>query len=249
MTSENQHKIYLESLKITSDCLNDPIIILDIFGDIKYTSKSLYKWLGVTNLELVDKNIFEPDLPRFIALYHKCQSEIKIQHAELTKLKERKVFLESSRYEDSATALFVTKTPILDNENNFLFLHIRFKQFTVARVANLAYKFYGVKGFPTRAKDFEKYELTRMQSLVLYMYARNYSYTEVADLLTRFGFKISPSAVNKQLNNLKKIFGVSGHEQLKDMSLKLGYDVAIPAEFIPEGSHDITGDIFELWVC
>lgn len=159
------------------------------------------------------------------------------------------MFLESSRSEDSATALFVTKTPILDNENNFLFLHVRFKHFTIARVANLAYKFYGVKGFPTRAKDFEKYELTRMQSLVLYMYARNYSYTEVADLLTRFGFKISPSAVNKQLNNLKRIFGVSGHEQLKDMSLKLGYDVAIPAEFIPEGSHDITGDIFELWVC
>lgn len=33
------------------------------------------------------------------------------------------------------------------------------------------------------------------------------------------------------------------------MSLKLGYDVAVPVEFLPEGVHDITEDVFDLWIC
>lgn len=67
--------------------------------------------------------------------------------------------------------------------------------------------------------------------------------------LSRFGYKVSPTAVNKHLHNLKNIFGVDSNEALRDMSLKLGYDVAIPAGFIPLGSWNISDDVFDLWLC
>lgn len=239
----------LENLAASSELLNDPIILVDSSGIIHYMSSALAKWLNVEAKEFSRKSIFSQDIPYFLSIYHKFTTQINKQHQNIIETKDQKVFLETYRNDDESIALFVTKTPIYDQENNFLFLHLRFKQFTIARVANLAYKFYGIKGFPIKVSDFEKYALTRIQSMVLYMYARNYSYTEVSNLLTRFGYQISPSAVNKQLDKLKKIFGVNNNELLRDMSLKLGYDVAIPAEFIPEGSHDITGDIFELWVC
>ena len=134
------------------------------------------------------------------------------------------------------------------SEGNFLCLHIQFKPFTIARLANLGMKFHGVK-YSSLDNELKEISLTRVQQMVIYLYARNYSYTEVATWITRFGQKISPTAVNKQLAKLKTIFNVPDNEGLKDMSLKLGYDIAVPAEFLPTGCHDITEDVFDLWVC
>lgn len=127
-------------------------------------------------------------------------------------------------------------------------MHIHFKPFTIARLASLGAKFHGVQ-YSTLATGLKEVPLTRIQQMIIYLYARNYSYTEVSTWITRFGHKISPSAVNKQLAKLKVLFDVPDNEGLKDMSLKLGYDIAVPAEFLPVGIHDITEDVFNLWIC
>lgn len=48
---------------------------------------------------------------------------------------------------------------------------------------------------------------------------------------------------------LKNVFNINGSDELKNISFKYGYDVAIPAEFISERIHDITEDVFDLWIC
>lgn len=241
---------YLSSLKLINDSLSIPSIVIDSDNNIKYASTALIKSLGIkSHNSLADKNILDNKMPKYLALYKKFPNEIIAQHKKIITEELPKVYLETYRYNDETVTLFATKTPIFDSENNFIFMHIVYKQFTVARIANLAHKFYGMGNFPTESKDFDKIKLTRMEGMVLYLYARNYSYTEVSTLLSSIGHKISPTMVNKHLYNLKTIFDVKTNDQLKDVSLKIGYDVAIPAEFMPEGSHDITGDIFELWVC
>lgn len=239
---------YLKSIAIANNSLNIPSLILDDKNTILYISQALIKWLDI-KYALINKNLITDKLPKFLGLYNKFADKMQIQHTQLIENEKTRTFLETFRDKDEIITLYTTKTPIFDKDGNFIVMHVQFKRFTVARVANLGFKFYGVGNFPIKAEDFENDNLTRPQKMVLYLYARNYSYTEVSTLMSRFGYPISPTMVNKHLNQLKQIFDVRTNEMLRDISLRIGYDVAIPAEFIPEGSHDITGDIFELWVC
>lgn len=238
---------YLNSTDIISKTLGMQCLILDANNKILYASDNFCAVVGIQQSELLSKTITEFAMPK-LARYNLFASQVAQQHQEIIANNQRRIFLEINTTETQAEATISHKTPIYDSNGNFLCLHIQFKPFTIARLANLGVKFHGVK-YSSITDEQKEIPLTRIQQMVIYLYARNYSYTEVATWITRFGHTISPTAVNKQLAKLKTLFNVPDNEGLKDMSLKLGYDIAVPAEFLPTGVHDITEDVFDLWIC
>lgn len=244
IASQNE---YVNSAKLVCEALGLSSIILDKQSTVLFAYINTHQQTTAMSGELIGKKLSELAeliLPTNVNIEH-----IISTHDEIIRTNQRRIYLEIHKNNNIVDAYISHKTPIYDTENNFLCLHIQYKPFTVARLANLGAKFHHVNGYPLNRTEFAKYELTRIQQMVIYLYARNYSYTEVSTWLARFGISISPAMVNKQLLKLKNIFNVSDNEQLKDMSLKLGYDVAVPVEFLPEGVHDITEDVFDLWIC
>lgn len=239
---------YIQSLDLISNSLGMPCLLLNKTNNIIYVNNIFCIAENLTSEQLLNNVITSSNANKFL-MYQKFAKQINQQHQEIIELNQRRIYLEIDKSKTSSIASIVYKTPILDLENNFLALHLQYKPFTIARLANLGTKFHGVNSYPTNKDELEQADLSRIQQMIIYLYARNYSYTEVSSWLTRFSIIVSSSAVNKQLNKLKKILNVPDNQALKDMSLKLGYDFAIPAEFLPEGSHDITSDIFDLWVC
>lgn len=239
---------YTNSLDLISNSLGMPCLLLNKSNNIIYVNDVFCIAENLSPEQLLGNVITNSTVAKFI-MYQKFAEQINQQHQEIIMLNQRRVYLEIDKSKASSIASIVYKTPIFDLENNFIALHLQYKPFTIARLANLGAKFHGFNSYPTNKDELEHAELSRMQQMIIYLYARNYSYTEVSSWLARFGIVISSSAVNKQLNKLKKILDVPDNQALKDMSLKLGYDFAIPSEFLPEGSHDITSDVFDLWVC
>lgn len=238
---------YMHSLDLISNSLGMPCILLDENNTIVYVNSTFCEIEDTTSEQLLNTDITANNIPKF-GIYQKFAKQIQ-QHHEIITLNQKRIYLEINHSQTLSIANIVYKTPIFDSNSKLICLHLQYKPFTIARLANLGAKFHGVNSYPTNRDELQQAEITRMQQMIIYLYARNYSYTEVSSWLARFGIIISASAVNKQLNKLKKMFEVTDNQALKDMSLKLGYDFAIPTEFLPEGSHDITNDIFDLWVC
>jgi hypothetical protein len=238
---------YINSIETVTKSLGMQCLVLDNKNKILYASDNFCKTVGIQEPELIGKTVTQYAIPK-LAMYSQFADQVTQQHQEIIANNQRRIFLEINTTENQSEATISHKTPIYDADGNFLCLHIQFKPFTIARLANLGVKFHGVKS-PKLEEELKEITLSRVQQMVIYLYARNYSYTEVATWITRFGHKISPTAVNKQLAKLKTIFNVPDNEGLKDMSLKLGYDIAVPAEFLPAGIHDITEDVFDLWIC
>ena len=238
---------YINSIEIIGKSLGMQCLVLDNENKILYASENFCKVVGIKKEDLIGKIVTQFAIPK-LARYSQFADQVTQQHQEIIANNQRRIFLEINTTENQAEATISHKTPIYDADGNFLCLHIQFKPFTIARLANLGVKFHGVK-YSNLEEGLKEIALSRVQQMVIYLYARNYSYTEVATWITRFGHKISPTAVNKQLAKLKILFNVPDNEGLKDMSLKLGYDIAVPAEFLPTGVHDITEDVFDLWIC
>lgn len=238
---------YIHCTDLTNKALGIQCILLDAKNNILYASENFCAVTGMQASELCGKIITKIVIPK-LARYHLFAKQVTKQHREIISKNHRRIFLEINTNENLAEATVSHKTPVYDSDGNFLCLHIQFKPFTIARLASLGAKFHGVN-YSTLSDGLKEITLSRVQQMIIYLYARNYSYTEVSTWITRFSHKISPTAVNKQLAKLKVLFNVPDNEGLKDMSLKLGYDIAVPAEFLPAGIHDITEDVFDLWIC
>ena len=238
---------YIHCVDIVSKSSGIACLILDEENRILYASYSFCAANQIERASLIGKIITQIATPK-LARYSLFADQVSGQHQQIISNNERRIFLEINEHENLAEATISHKTPIYDLKNNFLGLHIQFKPFTIARLAYLGAKFHQVTYVPLPEK-LKNIPLSRVQQMIIYLYARNYSYTEVSTWITRFGHKISPTGVNKQLAKLKMLFQVSDNENLKDVALKLGYDIAVPAEFLPAGVHDITEDIFDLWIC
>lgn len=239
---------YIQSASIIHDSLGISNLIVNSKNEIVHASNTFCTNNNMSLTSLIGKPLLRVKTAQS-RMYKKFEKQILENHYQIINNNLKMIFLEVTKENDQPIAMVVHKTPIFNADNKCVCLNIQYKKFTIARLANLGNKFQGVNSYPLNKKDFMAIELTRKQQMILYLYARNYSYTEVSSWLSRFGFTISPSAVNKQLAKLKQIFDVSDNQTLKDMSMKYGYDVAAPAEFLPEGSHDITNDVFDLWVC
>ena len=230
--NNNQHIAYLADE-------NDVIIAI---------SNEFKQKFGIESNEQILNHTFETQSIPTLSTYKTISVELSQQNKLVRETQQKRIYMDIINGVTTADLFIVHKTPIFDAKNNFLCIHAQIRAFSFARLINIVMKTIGIKGFPVRKEDFIHVELTHTQQMVLYLYVRNYSYKEVSIWLHSFGHNISAAMVNKTLNQLKTIFNVRDKEALRDISLKLGYDTALPAGFIRDGSYDVTDDIFDLWV-
>lgn len=241
---------FINAVKIVSNSIGGVDYVLDSTQRIAMVSNGFCEYFSIPNPnDLVYRRLEELELPFFYA-YKRFKLVVEEQYLAIKSERMPRIYLEVFGNSEGKKTLFSTrKTPIFSTKDEFIGIHVQMRLFSVARLANLGSRLFNIKGFPTNRSDFKIASLTRKQQMVLYLYARNYSYTEVSTWLSALGHKMSPSRVNEHLENLKKALNAPSKDSLRDMSLKLGYDVAVPAEFLPEGIHDITDDVFDLWIC
>lgn len=188
---------YVTSCQLISDNLGTMDLILDINHQVVFASKML-------NLQFsIKEEISGKHLSIFIEQIFPANAvnieELVTTHQQIISENQRRIYLEIHKQDNNTIEAYISyKTPIFDKSNNFLGLHIQYKPFTVARLANLGAKFHKVEGYyPLKRNEFANIELTRVQQQIIYLYVRNYSYTEIADWMNRLGHRISPAAVNK----------------------------------------------------
>lgn len=230
--NSNKHIAYLQDE-------ND--IIIAISNDFKQKFE-------ISDGDQILNHTFETQAIPSLETYKNIATLLSTQNKVVRETGQKRIYMDVINHNLTADLFVVHKMPIFDAKHNFLCIHAQIRQYSFARLFNIASKMYDIKGFPICKEDFMHIELTRPQQMVLYLYVRNYSYKEVSIWLNRLGHNISAAMVNKTLDQLKTIFNVRDKEALRDISLKLGYDTALPAGFIRDGSYDITDDVFDLWV-
>lgn len=136
----------------------------------------------------------------------------------------------------------VRKHPIINpHTGNFIGIHGQMSTFIFPHPLKIIYKINGIES-PIIGKQDEfvpHHDLTERQHMVLFLYLNRYSYSEIAEILTAIGYKISAGRVNDHLENLKYIFGAKSKEVLLEKALSLNYDLFIPRKFLQIGSYDI----------
>lgn len=79
--------------------------------------------------------------------------------------------------------------------------------------------------------------------MVLFLYLNKYSNTEIAEILTVIGYKISRTRVNDHLENLKYIFHVKTKEQLIEKAISYSYHLYIPRNLLKIGSYELADEV------
>lgn len=85
--------------------------------------------------------------------------------------------------------------------------------------------------------------LTERKHMILYLSIQRYSYSEVAEILTELGYKISKERVNDHINALKYIFSVTSKEELINKAIALNYNCYIPRKLFQVGSYLLDDDL------
>jgi len=140
----------------------------------------------------------------------------------------------------------VRKHPIINpHTGNFVGIHGQMSTFIFPHPLKIIYRINQVESsIISEADEFiPQYDLTERQHMVLFLYLNRYSYSEIADILTNLGYKISAGRVNDHLENLKYIFGAKSKETLLEKALSLNYHLFIPRKFLKVGSYDIDDKI------
>jgi hypothetical protein len=239
---------YLRSFTIICNS-NKHIAYLQDQNDIIIAISDGFKQkFDISDEEQIINHTFETQAIPSLVTYKNIATLLSAQNKLVRESGQKRIYMDIINSNLTADVFVVHKMPIFDEKGEFLCIHAQIRQYSFARLFNIASKIYDIKGFPTKKEDFTHIELTHTQQMVLYLYVRNYSYKEVSIWLHCFGYKVSAAMVNKTLDQLKTIFNVRDKEALRDTSLKLGYDTALPAGFIRDGSYDITDDVFDLWV-
>lgn len=85
--------------------------------------------------------------------------------------------------------------------------------------------------------------LTERKHMILYLSIQRYSYSEVSEILTGLGYKISKERVNDHINALKYIFSVKSKEELINKAIALNYHCYIPRKLLQVGSYPLNDNL------
>ena len=100
-------------------------------------------------------------------------------------------------------------------------------------VVKTLFKMHGAKGLLLGHKNgtinpLREYPLSNIQHMVLFLALNNYSYSEIAVLLSEFGHQVTPIRVNDYLEQLKLIFHVRNKTQLIEKAIGLNFHTYLP---------------------
>jgi DNA-binding CsgD family transcriptional regulator len=188
--------------------------------------------LGKTDFEIQDL-LERPDWGKYIRAQDMKVKDSGIRHFFLHVTAGKNMYI-------------VRKHPIINpHTGNFIGIHGQMSTFIFPHPLKIIYRINQVESsIISEADEFiPQYDLTERQHMVLFLYLNRYSYSEIADILTNLGYKISAGRVNDHLENLKYIFGAKSKETLLEKALSLNYHLFIPRKFLKVGSYDIDDKI------
>ncbi|MCE3268865.1 MAG: hypothetical protein K0R49_1117, partial [Burkholderiales bacterium] len=158
------------------------------------------------------------------------------QDLAMQRHKQPKTYLEVLNCKEKIDIFLCYKTPVINPDTgNFVGIRGQLTKLLLPNVVKVLFKIHGVKGLLMGHKGgkddpLNDYPLNNMQRMVLFMALNNYSYSEIALLLSEFGHQITPVRVNDYLEQLKFIFHVSNKTQLIEKAIGLNLHTYLPVE-------------------
>jgi hypothetical protein len=138
----------------------------------------------------------------------------------------------------------INKYPIINpSTNNFVGIRALMFPLILAHPLKMIYQINQVEHNMLNAPEGVEplsFRLTEKQHMVLFLYINKYSYSEIAEIMTKLGYKISSERVNDHLSKLKYIFLADDKNDLIVKALSLDYHLYLPRKFLQVDSYPLS---------
>jgi len=217
---------------------NEVAFIKDKDFEFRYLSPEYRnKLLSPDGTVIIDNSAAPTDIQK-----HATEQALK-QDQQIRETLKGKSFLYVDVYDRIG---IIRKRPIINPATgNFVGIAGVIKPFALPNILSMIYKMNGINfGLANKVqKQPLKYDLTERQNMILFLYLNKYSNTEISEIMTILGHKISKTRVNDYLENLKYIFHVKTKEQLIEKAISLNYHLLIPRKFLKVGSYELEDEV------
>lgn len=226
---------FIAGFRFISETMQLIAYILDDHQHIIEISNQFASEFSLTDKSpLIGKPLSKAEL-QSLQFYRDNQEIISQQNMQVLGGKQHQVFFEIIDIEKFSHLYIVHKYPIIVN-NQSIGIYVYMRPFSLQRYSDLIFCTYGKKEYCIQPWT-SKYDLTPKQLLVLFLFLRNYSYTEISSWLSAFGMSMSSARVNEHLENLKTLFESKNKAELKRKATLAGFPSIMPKGFLKSGSY------------
>ena len=175
----------------------------------QFMSDNMLKLLGVASLtEVLDLTAVEL-APKIGWVNADIAQTFSQQDQKLKKNQIAATFLEILPHAPGPSIFVVYKVPLFNPASgNFVGMRGQVVNMIWPHAVKTLFRIHGGKGLLLSHKNdddeaWQDYSLSSMQHMVLFLCLQNYSYSEIAVLMSEFGYDINPVRVNDYLEQLK----------------------------------------------
>lgn len=219
---------------------NEIMYIKDANHNFRYLSLGHKKHVGKNAYFVADETNLTPEMKE---LHAKLKLQAYEQDNKVRSSLKSANFIYIDTYDRIA---FVRKKPVVNPDTgNCVGVSGVVRPYSMPNILAAIYKINEVALVKEDQRNDPppKYLLNEKQSMVLFLYINKYSNTEISEILTVLGHKISKHRVNDHLESLKFIFNVQTKEQLIKKAIVLDYHLVIPRKLLKIGSYEIDEEI------
>lgn len=235
---------YLTAFRLISDNLYSIAYLCDNnYNIIAVSQKFLDEFMIKSEKEILGTPFKECKI-QSLEWYSKNYQLLEEQFQEANHHHKAYITLDILDYEQISRMYIVHKSPrILGDGTKVFYVYLR--PFGLPRLEDIIY-YTNKLDLYSRPPNTVKYKLTPKQRMVLFLFLRNYSYSETSSWMSAFGVQMSSARVTEHLAILKKIFGAQNSNQLRKLAIASGYHSEMPAGFLPNGSYCIEHYLTEI---
>lgn len=235
---------YLAAFKLISDNLYSIAYVCDSnYTILGVSQKFLDEFLIESEKKILGVPFYKSKIPS-LEWYSKNYKMLEAHFQEASHENKVYITLDIFDYEQISRMYIVHKSPIVLCDGTKVF-HIYLRPFGLPRLEDIVYYTHGLDLY-SRPSNSLKHKLTPKQRMVLFLFLRNYSYSETSSWMSAFGTQMSSARVTEHLTALKGIFGAKDSNDLRILAIKYGYHSEMPAGFLPNGSYCIHDYLTEI---
>lgn len=204
------------------------------------------------------KDVFDQTIAEIVTRinvdYSKLANKLQKQDLSTITKRNRGIYLEIIPYKGSLKIVVIYKTPIINPEtDNVVGIYCQTENLLWPSLIKTLFKMNNSKGLLLNQKNntdpLIEYPLTNTQHIVLFLCINNYSYSEIALLMSEFGNPITSVRVNDYLEQLKLIFHVRTKNQLIEKAIGLNFHTILPYDLFNNFSTIEISDTLATIVC
>lgn len=235
---------YLTAFRLMSDNLYSIAYLCDNnYNIIAVSQKFLDEFMIKSEKEILGTPFKECKI-QSLEWYSNNYQILEEQFQEANHYNKAYITLDILDYEQISRMYIVHKLPhILGDGTKIFYVYLR--PFGLPRLEDIIY-YTNKLHLYSRPPNTVKYKLTPKQRMVLFLFLRNYSYSETSSWMSAFGSKMSSARVSEHLSALKNIFGAKDSNDLRKLAIQYGYHSEMPAGFLPNGSYCIHDYLTEI---